>query len=146
MNASNDVVAKKVRDAADAWRLVRRAEPTLQLRRAMRSKGLKNVDIAERLGISEANVSRWLRGNQNLTIDTLYALADSVESSLNISVGDVLHVAAVAPHSSMFDGAWRRQFVGANVVDLMDFKKKMTKPRPVNNFSDTEYACITVSR
>jgi transcriptional regulator with XRE-family HTH domain len=87
MKTSNDVVAKLVEERMGVWRNVRRAEPALQLRRVMRSKDLKNVDIAERLGTTEANVSRWLRGNQNLTIDTLYALADSVEESLTIVFG-----------------------------------------------------------
>ncbi len=145
MNASNDVVAKNVREAADVWRLVRRAEPTLQLRRVMRSKGLKNIDVAQRLGISEANVSRWLRGNQNLTIDTLYALADSVEEGLTISIGDVVHATTVAPSIPESDGAWRKQLVKQKVVNLMDWKTLATTSSASSTL-DSEYACLTVSR
>lgn len=87
MKVDNHEVAARIGQSAVIWRGVRRAEPTLQIRRVMRAKSLRNIDVAERLGISEANVSRLLRGNQNLTIDTLYSLADAIDEPLTIFVG-----------------------------------------------------------
>jgi transcriptional regulator with XRE-family HTH domain len=60
----------------------------------MRRKQIRNSDVAERLGVSEANVCRWLKGKGNVTIDTLYLLADAIDESLTISVGVPREVAA----------------------------------------------------
>ena len=66
----------------------------------MAEKGLKSVDLAERLGVSEANISRWLRGNQNLSLDTMYKLADAVKEPLRVSIGhDEAAVSEVASES-----------------------------------------------
>jgi predicted XRE-type DNA-binding protein len=54
------------------WSGVRRAQVMQQVRRLMREKGLRNIDLAERLGIAVPSVSRMLRGRQNIEIDTLF--------------------------------------------------------------------------
>lgn len=87
MKQRNTEVQKKIKGDAPIFRAVRRSDFPLQIRSKMVEKGLKNVDVAERLGVSEANVSRWLRGNQNLSVDTMYLLADAVEESLAIVLG-----------------------------------------------------------
>lgn len=87
MKSSNEEVRKSIEETAPLFQAVRRADVALQIRSKMHAKGLKNRDIAERLGVSEANVSRWLRGNQNLSVDTIYQLADAIEESVEIIVG-----------------------------------------------------------
>lgn len=66
---------------------VRRSDVALQFRGQMVEKGIKNVDIAEVLGVSEANVSRWLKGDQNLSLDTMFQLADAINEDLRIVLG-----------------------------------------------------------
>lgn len=62
----------------------RRADVAFMFRALMVERKLKNVDIALRLGVSEANVSRWLRGDQNLSLDTLHALSDALGVNLAV--------------------------------------------------------------
>lgn len=94
MAKSNAEFAAEIKEKAATWGAVRRLDPMLQLKTAMRNKNLKNVDIAERLCVSEANISRILKGRGNVTLDTLYMLADAVETELFISIGDANTVVA----------------------------------------------------
>lgn len=88
MLRKNETIATHVVEQKDLWSAVRRAEPIQQIRRIMRNKQILSKDLAERLGVSEASVSRLLRGQQNLQLDTLYQLADALEESLTISIGN----------------------------------------------------------
>lgn len=85
---NNFDIAKQIAEDGEIFGYSRRAAPVFEIRRLMQIKGLKNADIAERLGVSEANVSRWLRGDQNLKLDTIHSLADAVEEKLNICFGE----------------------------------------------------------
>lgn len=87
MKISNLQIREKIQKNKKLFTVVRRADISLQFRAQMVEKGIRNLDIAERLGVSEANVSRWLRGNQNLSADTLYMLADAIDEKLTIFVG-----------------------------------------------------------
>jgi DNA-binding Xre family transcriptional regulator len=64
----------------------RRADVAFLFRSLMVAAELKNVDLANRLGVSEANVSRWLRGNQNLSLDTMHAICDALDAHLILDV------------------------------------------------------------
>ena len=68
------------------YKSARRLQVALTIRNKMFEKGLRNVDIAQRLGVSEANVSRWLRGTQNLSIDTIYSLVDALQARFAFSI------------------------------------------------------------
>lgn len=46
------------------------------------SKGYKQKDLATMLGKSEAEVSKWMRGTHNFTIDTLL----NIEQALNAPI------------------------------------------------------------
>ncbi|NTZ70544.1 helix-turn-helix domain-containing protein [Pseudomonas protegens] len=83
----NFEIAKQIQEDVEVFSLSRRAAPVFEIKRIMIEKGLKNIDIAERLGVTEANVSRWLRGDQNLKLDTLYLLADAIQVKFSISFG-----------------------------------------------------------
>ncbi len=87
MKLSNAQVRENIQKNKKIFTVVRRADISLQFRAHMVEKGIRNVDVAERLGVSEANVSRWLKGNQNLSMDTLYMLADAIEEKLTIFSG-----------------------------------------------------------
>jgi transcriptional regulator with XRE-family HTH domain len=87
MKRSNALIFQKIQDDTLVFRPARRSDIVMKIRLKMAEKGLRNVDIAERLGVSEANVSRWLRGSQNLSVDTIYLLADAVEEPLSIELG-----------------------------------------------------------
>ena len=50
-------------------------------------KGLKQKDLALKLGKSEAEISKWMRGTHNFTIDTLV----SIEDALGAPIVEVYH-------------------------------------------------------
>lgn len=85
---NNFEIARQIEEDSEIFVFSRRAAPVFEIRRVMAVKGLKNIDVAERLGVSEANVSRWLKGDQNLKLDTIYLLADAVQEKLNICFGE----------------------------------------------------------
>ena len=50
-------------------------------------KGLKQKDLASLLGKKEAEISKWMRGTHNFTIDTLV----SIEKALGAHILQVVH-------------------------------------------------------
>lgn len=88
MNKRNAELKKKIAINLAIFQAVRRSDVAMQIRTKMIEKGLRSVDLAERLGVSEANVSRWLRGNQNLGVDTMHLLADALEVPLKIAFSE----------------------------------------------------------
>ncbi len=42
------------------------------------NKGLKQRDLAARLGKNESEISKWMRGTHNFTIDTLISIEDAL--------------------------------------------------------------------
>ena len=69
------------KSVALSFRIVDRIHEILE------EKGLKQKDLAERLGKSEAEISKWMRGTHNFTIDTL----SSIESALDAPILEVYH-------------------------------------------------------
>ena len=51
------------------------------------AKGLKQKDLASMLGKSEAEISRWMRGTHNFTIDTLISIEHALGSPILKVVG-----------------------------------------------------------
>ncbi len=77
-----EVVNPAVRDTvALSFRIVDRIYDILE------EKGLKQKDLACKLGKSEAEVSKWMRGTHNFTIDTLV----SIEEALGAPILQVYH-------------------------------------------------------
>lgn len=87
MKTPNSSIGRNFEENFSLFQGIRRSDVAMKIRRKMIEKGFKNVDLAKRIGVSEANVSRWLRGDQNLSIDTIYRLADALEEPFNISIG-----------------------------------------------------------
>ncbi|MBQ2129927.1 MAG: helix-turn-helix transcriptional regulator [Prevotella sp.] len=48
----------------------------------LEEKGLKQKDLAIRLGKSEAEVSKWMRGTHNFTIDTVSAIESALDAPI----------------------------------------------------------------
>ncbi len=130
MSRKNEIVAQEVSERKALWASVRRAEPIQQIRRLMRQKELLNRDLAERLGVSEAAVSRLLKGGQNIQVDTLYMLADALEEPLNIQFGDA-DLDCTYPFESNGSESYFEFENGAegmrtNVVHMHNFRKYET--------------------
>ena len=51
------------------------------------AKGLRQKDLVLRLGKKEAEISKWMRGTHNFTIDTLV----SIEEALGAPILQVVH-------------------------------------------------------
>ncbi len=58
-----------------------------RIHQILEEKGLRQKDLAELLGKSEAKISKWMRGTHNFTIDTLV----SIEIALNAPILQVFH-------------------------------------------------------
>lgn len=86
---TNLEIATQVAETKLLWTPARRADITQQVRRIMRIRGMTSKDLAERLGVSEARVSRLLRGRYNLTLDMLYKIADALQEPLTITFGEL---------------------------------------------------------
>ena len=149
MKVDNRDVAARIGQSSAIWQSVRRAEPTLQIRQIMREKNLRNIDIAERLGISEANVSRLLRGNQNLKLDTLYGLADALEEPLTIFFG-VLQANSIRPESSAEKATaehWNTNLLGSNnVINMSAYRSSRNSRAKSDGKERSRYGSIAISR
>ena len=53
------------------------------IKEVCRIKKIKNVDIAEYMGVSAGSVSNWLNGTNFLDVDNLYTLCQFLGVSLN---------------------------------------------------------------
>lgn len=58
----------------------------LSLSEMMEREGVKKADLAERLGVSRPMVTKILRGNSNLTIETMVRASSAVSGKLQIGV------------------------------------------------------------
>lgn len=48
----------------------------------LNSKGLKQKDFASIMGKSEAEISKWMRGTHNFTIDTLLSIERNLDAPI----------------------------------------------------------------
>lgn len=60
----------------------------LQIREARLKAGLKQKELAERIGVSESRISQYEKGSQNPRISTLMKLAEALEIPLKTLCGD----------------------------------------------------------
>ena len=52
----------------------------------LQNKGLRQKDLAAMLGKKESEISKWMRGTHNFTIDTLVSIEESLgETILEVS-------------------------------------------------------------
>ena len=69
------------RVANEGW-LNKSAKIAFKVLRTIRYIGLSQKDLAEKLGVSPQQVSKILKGQENLTLETI----DKLEKALNISL------------------------------------------------------------
>ena len=62
---------------------------TVQLYELMKKRGISQVKLAERLGVSPPYVARILKGRENLTIASMVKLARAVGVKLEVSLEEV---------------------------------------------------------
>lgn len=84
---NNEEIAKTVTETRAVWSATRRAQVFQDVRRIMREKNIRGSDLAARMGISESNISRLLRGKENPSLEKLYQIADALEVPLRIAMG-----------------------------------------------------------
>ena len=48
----------------------------------LKNKGLQQKDLANMLGKSEAEISKWMRGSHNFTIDTLVKIENALDAPI----------------------------------------------------------------
>lgn len=77
MEKRRELVTHEARaKVAMSFRIVDRIHDILE------ENGLKQKDLAKRLGKSEAEISKWMRGTHNFTIDTLVAIEAALEAPI----------------------------------------------------------------
>lgn len=59
----------------------------IKLNRILRQKGMKQKELAELLGVSAQQVSKILKGSENLTLETI----ERIENTLGIELITILH-------------------------------------------------------
>lgn len=78
-----------VNKAPAYWMQVAILEFLQSLQAVRTAKGvLSNKDLARRIGVSPPTLSRWLNGNENLTISTMCRLAAALDAAVHIHVAD----------------------------------------------------------
>ena len=72
-------------DESECKRMHYRMGVAVKIAEALKRKGMNQKDLANELGKKPAEISKWLAGNHNFTIDTLV----DIQSALDIKLIDV---------------------------------------------------------
>lgn len=72
-------------DESECKRMHYRMGVAVKIAEALKKKGLNQKDLANKLGKKPAEISKWLAGNHNFTIDTLV----DIQSVLDIKLINV---------------------------------------------------------
>lgn len=86
MRKTNIQIRNEIKENAGLLALFRRSDIAHHFKGCMTRKGIKVADVAERLDVSPANISRMLNGEQNLTLDKMHALADALQEKLVLAL------------------------------------------------------------
>lgn len=93
MKRSSIIEARRQRVNPEIRRMVNLSFKIVdRIHEILESKGLKQRDLALRLGKKESEISRWMRGTHNFTIDTLIAIEDALgEPIIAVCHSDASH-------------------------------------------------------
>ena len=91
-NESSKWVEKAEWRVANAGWLDKSAKIAIKVLRTIRAIGLSQKDLAENLGVSPQQVSKILKGKENLTLETI----DKLEKVLNISLIELPYYQSVS--------------------------------------------------
>ena len=83
IGARRAIVSPEVRRRVDLTLLI-----VDRIHSILEEKGLKQKDLANMLGKNESEISKWMRGTHNFTIDTI----SSIENVLGIPILQVVGV------------------------------------------------------
>lgn len=86
MKKINSRICAEVKENSELFTSIRRSDIAHHFKGCMARKGLKISDLAERLNVSSANISRMLNGRQNLTLDKMHELADALQERLVLAL------------------------------------------------------------
>jgi transcriptional regulator with XRE-family HTH domain len=79
-------LVKSVRSSIGYWKSYSLLQFTVSLTRIMRMDKVSGRNLASRLGLSAAQVSKVLSGNENITVETMARFADALDSVVHIHV------------------------------------------------------------
>jgi transcriptional regulator with XRE-family HTH domain len=107
-----------------------------------KSEGYSQADIAQRIGMDEAQLSRLLKGRSNVTFRTLNRIARAADSRLEINVKALEDVAFTNLRSSR-DGL-EVQTIVVSAGGLIQYNASMSAPPSVFNesFSTTHQELV----
>ena len=55
------------------------------IRETRKAKGFTQKELGEKIGVTEATLSRFENGNQNLTLETLQRLSEAFQTNLTVN-------------------------------------------------------------
>ena len=81
---------------------------------AMKSRGIKKGQLARMVGKQPSEITKWLRGTHNFTIETLWEIGDALNIDLiNIQEeesGPVIYLAHTSARNQSFSTTWPALF------------------------------------
>jgi transcriptional regulator with XRE-family HTH domain len=106
------------------WMQVALLEFLQSLDAMMEAKGrLSRKELADRIGVSPATLSRWLNGNENITVSTMCRLATAMGAAVHIHVADNKERGRWRPEVGTMNAKDHKpQVRGDKVVDMATFK------------------------
>ena len=84
----------------------------LRILRDIRAKGISQKDLAEKLNVSPQQVNRWVKGNENLSLETI----SKIECALNIELITVLGTSEKSKDKQTFDVEYSSKL---NVLEII---------------------------
>jgi transcriptional regulator with XRE-family HTH domain len=136
MHSINEKAAAYAEECREMYSAVRRSDFAMQVRVALARSGLRNVDLAQRLQVSEARISRLLKGGENVALETMYSVADALGEPLSVILGEVQAVETLNEERETLEFDCSKQASNANVFDFptpRQHKKEYTKSRLLLN-------------
>jgi transcriptional regulator with XRE-family HTH domain len=89
MDENFEELFRSVEKSPSYWMQVALLEFLQSLAATRASRGvLSNKDLAKLVGVSPPTLSRWLNGNENITISTMCRLATALGAAVHIHVAD----------------------------------------------------------
>jgi ribosome-binding protein aMBF1 (putative translation factor) len=86
----------------------------VQIDEAMKSKGIKKGQLAKMLGKQPSEITKWLSGTHNFTIETLWEIGDALNIELiniqNDQPGPVIYLAQPSLSNQSFSTTWSATF------------------------------------
>lgn len=81
-------LVKAARDRDTYWVEVAKHDFAFSIYRQLKRHGLTNAALAEKLGVSPPYVSKVLRGDENLTIESMVKIVRAANGKLHLEVAD----------------------------------------------------------